>query len=240
MKAHTERGSLALVPPEGAYSSRSGSRGEFVYRALIQAIQRGVLRPGDRIREEEVAQSLGVSRTPVREALQLLQTRRLIEMAPGRGVVLMDLTNQQVLELYAMREVLEGAAARFAAQHASATEIALLQQLLDEFTRNAGNPEQLAKLNHMLHRAIYEAARNAYMQEALANLEDGLSLLQNTTYSIPERHASADREHRAIVAAIERRDMDGAEALSRLHIRESQRIRLSMLMNVSGNHHANR
>ena len=222
-----------LVPAEGPYSPRSGSRGEFVYRALIQAIRKGTLRPGDRIREEEVAQALGVSRTPVREALQLLQTRRLIEMTPGRGVVVMELTKQQVLELYAMREVLEGAAARFAARHASPTEIALLHQLLDEFSASAGDAEHLARINHMLHRAIYDAARNVYMQEALANLEDGLSLLQNTTYSIPERHASADQEHRAIVAAIERRDMDGAEALSRLHIRESQRIRLSMLMNAS-------
>jgi DNA-binding GntR family transcriptional regulator len=221
---------LVLIPDEGAYSSRSGSRAEFVYRALVEAMRSGRLRPGDRIREEEVAHLLGVSRTPVREALQLLQAKRMVEIAPGRGVVVVELNKQQVLELYAMREVLEGAAARFAARHASPTEIGLMQQLLEEFTAAAGDAARLARLNRMLHQAIYEAARNRYVQEALNNLEDGLSLLQNTTYILAKRHVSADSEHRAIVAAIEQRDLDGAEALSRLHIRESQRMRLAMLM----------
>src|ERR687894_286250 len=81
--------------------SRNGSRGEFVYKALLQAIRTGQIKPGDRIREEDVAQSLGVSRTPVREALQQLQARRLIEMAPGRGIVVVELNVQQVMELYA-------------------------------------------------------------------------------------------------------------------------------------------
>ena len=230
MAADVDNARLVLIPDEGEYSSRAGSRAEFVYRALVEAIRNGRLRPGDRIREEEVAHSLGVSRTPVREALQLLQAKRMVEVAPSRGVVVIELTTQQVLELYAMREVLEGAAARFAAQHASSTEIGLMQQLLEDFTAAAGDPEKLFRFNRMLHQTIYEAARNRYVQEALTNLEDGLSLLQNTTFSLPQRHAPADREHRAIVAAIEQRDLDGAEALSRLHIREAQRVRLSMQM----------
>jgi DNA-binding GntR family transcriptional regulator len=159
-----------------------------------------------------VAQSLGVSRTPVREALQHLQARRLVEMAPGRGIVVVELNTQQVMELYAMREVLEGAAARFAAQHALPAEIAMMHELLAEFDAAAGDPQRLAGINNALHRTIYEAARNRYMHEALNNLEDALSLLQNTTFSLPERHASAAREHRAIVSAIESRDSEGAEA----------------------------
>ena len=218
------------TPPGSSLSSRAGPRGEFVYKALLEAIRAGRLLPGERIREEDVAQSLGVSRTPVREALQLLQARRLVELAPGRGIVVMELNRQQVLELYAMREVLEGAAARFAAQHAVAPEIAVMKHLLDEFTAAKGDPEKLARINNNLHRTIYEAARNRYMHEALNNLEDALSLLRNTTFSLPERQASADREHRAIVAAIENRDSDAAEAESRRHIREAQRARLSMLM----------
>lgn len=211
-------------------SSRSGPRGEFVYKALLDGIRAGRIRPGDRIREEDVAQSLGVSRTPVREALQHLQARRLVEMAPGRGIVVVELNTQQVMELYAMREVLEGAAARFAAQHALPAEIAMMHELLTEFEAAAGDPQRLAGINNALHRTIYEAARNRYMHEALSNLEDALSLLQNTTFSLPERHASAAREHRAIVSAIESRDSEGAEAASRLHIREAQRARLRMLM----------
>ena len=89
-----------------------------------------------------------------------------------------------------------------------------------------------ARINIALHRTIYDAARNRYMQEALNNLEDALSLLRNATFSLPERFASADREHRAIVAAIESRDSEGAEAASRLHIREAQRARLRLLTQI--------
>jgi DNA-binding GntR family transcriptional regulator len=175
--------------------------------------------------------SRGVSRTPVREALQHLQARRLVEMAPGRGIVVVELNTQQVMELYAMREVLEGAAGRFAAQHALPAEIAMMHELLEEFEAAAGDSARLARINNNLHRTIYEAARNRYMHEALNNLEDALSLLQNTTFSLPERHAPANAEHRRIVAAIESRDSDGAESASREHIREAQRARLRMLMN---------
>ena len=186
--------------------------------------------PGDRIREEDVAQSLGVSRTPVREALQHLQARRLVEMAPGRGIAVVELNTQQVMELYAMREVLEGAAARFAAQHAVPAEIAIMRELIEEFDQAKGDAPRLEAINNALHRTIYGAARNRYMHEALNNLEDALSLLQNTTFSLLDRHESA-AQHRAIVAAIESRDSEGAEASSRLHIREAQRVRLRMLMN---------
>jgi DNA-binding GntR family transcriptional regulator len=166
----------------------------------------------------------------VREALQLLQTRRLVQVWAGRGIVVMELTKQEVMELYAMREVLEGAAARFAAQHASPNEIAILHQLLDDFTNAVGNAPLLARLNDALHRAICEAGRNRYIQEALNNLGDALSLLRNTTFSLPDRHASADREHRAIVAAIEAHDADRAESEARSHIRESHRARLRILL----------
>jgi len=215
----------------GGLSSKGGPRSEFVYKTLLAAIRDGRIRPGDRIREEDVAKSLGVSRTPVREALQHLQARRLVEMAPGRGIVVVELNTPQVMELYAMREVLEGAAARFAAQHALPAEIAMMRELADEFEAAEGDAQRLAKINNSLHRAIYEAARNRYMHEALNNLGDALSLIQNTTFSLPERHAPASREHRAIVAAIEARDSDKAEAQSRQHIREAQRARLRMLMN---------
>lgn len=222
-------GGSALGP---SMTARGGPRGEFVYKALLDAIRAGRIKPGDRIREEDVAQSLGVSRTPVREALQHLQARRLVELAPGRGIVVVELNTHQVMELYAMREVLEGAAARFAAQHALPVEIAEMRELLDEFAGASGDAPRLARINNALHRTIYQAARNRYMHEALNSLEDALSLLRNTIFSLPERHASADREHRAIVSAIESRDSEEAEQASRLHIREAQRARLRMLRQV--------
>jgi DNA-binding GntR family transcriptional regulator len=231
------RNSTALAgrPLAGAesYSARSGSRSDYVYGTLLGAIRSGKLIPGDRVREEDVAQSLGVSRTPVREALQLLQARRLVEDAPGRGIIVVELTRLQVLELYAMREVLEGAAARFAANYASPAEISLMHQLLNEFEGAEGDPSSLGRINAKLHQTIYEAARNRYVQEALANLQDSLSLLPNTTFSLPERFDPAKAEHRAVVEAIEHRDSDRAEAAGRVHIREAQKARLSMLSRAS-------
>ena len=197
-------------------SLRTGPRGKFVYNALLKRIRTGRVRPGDRLREEEIAETLGVSRTPVREALQHLQARHLVETAPGRGIVVVELNTRQVMELHEMREVLEGAAARFAAQHAMPAEIAMMRDFIDEFEAAGGDSQRLAKANNSLHRTIYEAARNRYMLEALNTLDDALSLTQDTNFSLPERCVS--REHRAIVTAIEERDADAAEMASRMHI----------------------
>lgn len=213
-----------------AVSNNTGARSNFVYRALLDAIRAGQIKPGDRLREEEIADWLEVSRTPVRQALQHLLARRLVERTNGRGIVVIELNTHQIIDLYAMREVLEGAAARLAAQHALPAEIAMMNECLDMFDEAAGDSARLAQINAKLHKLIYEAARNSYMLEALTNLGDSLSLLQNTTYSVPERHASASAEHRAIVAAIESRDSDVAETTSRAHIRASQRVRMRMEM----------
>jgi DNA-binding GntR family transcriptional regulator len=111
---------------------RTGSRADFVFETLRDAIWDGRIARGVRIREEEIARNLGVSRTPVREALQRLQQRGLLVVGAGRGLVVAELSHLQVVELYAMREILEGSAARFAAQHASDTEIEILHRLQRE------------------------------------------------------------------------------------------------------------
>src|SRR5258708_27556643 len=98
---------------------RTRSRADFVYESLRDAIWDGRIARGERVREEEIARNLGVSRTPVREALQRLQQRGLLVVGAGRGLVVAELSHDQVIELYAMREVLDGSAARFAAQRAA-------------------------------------------------------------------------------------------------------------------------
>lgn len=209
-------------------ASKSRPRGEFVYQSLLQAIRRGQIRPGERIREEDVAELLGVSRTPVREALQQLQARRLVELVPGRGTIVVELSLHQAMELYAMREVLEGAAAGFAAQHAQPAEIALMQSLLASF-ETSDDPEVLAELNQRLHRTIHLAARNRYMHEALGHLDDALTLLRGTTFELAERRTASAEEHRAIVRAIAARDAETAEGASRTHIRHALAARLRMM-----------
>src|SRR4030088_1351732 len=125
---------------------RDLSRAELAYKRLRQGIRVGEFRPGQRLREAELATLLNVSPTPIREAIRRLASDRLIEVAPSLGgVIIINVDKQQVRELYAVRETLEGAAARLAAQHASPAEIAAMRELLDA-GKAAQEPGQLARL----------------------------------------------------------------------------------------------
>ena len=208
---------------------RNTSRGEFVFASLRDAIWEGPFAPGERIAEEDIARSLGVSRTPVREALRRLQERGLLVIGAGRSLVVAELTKQQVLELYAMREILEGSAARFAAQHANQAEIDMLHRLLDEFDKHQSNARVLVALNRRFHGAVCEAAHNRYLIATLAGMHDAMALLHSNTFRMPNRRTETDAEHRRIVLAIERRDPDEAEKAARHHVRQAQRTRFAML-----------
>jgi len=207
---------------------KGASRANFVYQQMREAMRDGRFRQGDRVREEDVARSLGVSRTPVREALRQLQSDGLLNVASGRGLGVVALDRSQVLELYAMRELLEGAAARLSAQHAIPAEIAHMEHLLASF-RKTRDPEEHARINRALHVAICDAAHNRYMVQSLNQLSDALALLRGTTFSVAGRARTADLEHRAIVEAIAVGNSDLAETAARAHIRQAQALRLQML-----------
>ena len=102
-------------------SASEASRGEFVYQSLLEAIRHGRLRQGERIREDEISDLLKVSRTPVREALHKMEIRGLLNFAAGGRLFVATLSREKIVELYAIRELLEGGAARFAAQHSCST-----------------------------------------------------------------------------------------------------------------------
>ena len=151
--------------------------GEAVFRSLCEALQAGSYRAGDRLREEEVAQRLKVSRTPVREAFGRLVARGFVEPAGGRGLIVRNLDISEVLELYAMREIMEGAAARLAAEHASAPEIEALRDIEQAFveaseTDAAEMAGEMARLNRAFHEAICRAARNRYLGNASRELQE--------------------------------------------------------------------
>lgn len=205
------------------------SRSTYVYEKLCDAISEGRFAPGTRLAEEEIARLFGVSRTPVREALQRLEARGLLAIGAGRSLVVAQLTLQQVLELYAMREILEGSAARFAAQHASEAEIALLRRLHKDFMEAWNQPERLVPLNRRFHQAIYEAAHNRYLGQALKELNDAFALLQSNTFRIPNRPRESNAEHLKIIDAIAERDPDRAERAAREHIQFAQRTRFERL-----------
>jgi DNA-binding GntR family transcriptional regulator len=208
-----------------AEALRTRSRADFVFESLRDAISDGRIAVGERVREEEIARELGVSRTPVREALQRLHQRGLLVFGNGRGLVVAELSQHQVLQLYAMREILEGSAARFAAQHATAADVAILYRLQKELAEAKPDALLLVTLNRRFHQAIYEAAHNQYLMQTLNMLHDSLALLHNATFRVPSRRSESDEEHRRIVAAIEKHDPDAAEEAAREHIRQAQRTR---------------
>lgn len=199
-----------------------------MFRVLRQALHEGVYRPGDRLREEEIARKLNVSRTPVREAFSRLQSKRLIEPG-GQGLIVRSLDMAEVLELYAMREILEGAAARLAAQHASPSELEALDDLLGAFETHLSDAGELARLNRLFHNGIVRAARNRYLETALGELQDGIDLLGATTFGVADRPGTAIEEHGAMLSAIRERASERAEALACAHIREALRARLKLM-----------
>lgn len=219
------RAVAARAHNDAQYASRS----DLVYRKLREAIESGELKPGQRVMEVEVAEWLHVSRTPVREALRKLEVEGMLAMEPRAGLVVTSLTRQAMMELYVMREVLEGTAARLCARHASDLELMELEALVKREATSTGDSEALVKLNRLFHDAVHRGAHNRYLEKSLAAVNDSMWLLGKSQMLLPERAKSAKAEHAALFAAIRKRDPEAAEKLARRHVRSAQEQRLRQL-----------
>lgn len=208
---------------------RHGARSEHVYRRLRDAIAQGTLKPGQRVMELEIAEWLNVSRTPVRDALRRLEAEGMLVHEPRAGLAVARLDRQAVMELYVMREVLEGTAARLCARHASDLEVLELQDLVKLERQLKGDYEALARHNRRFHEAIHRGAHNRYLEKSLSAVNDSMWLLGRSQMLLPHRAKSAAAEHAEIVRAIQKRDPDAAEEAARKHVRAAQRERLKLL-----------
>lgn len=223
----TAPGRLALSEEREERSTRG--RGEWVYARLHEAIREGQLRPGQRLMEMEIAAQLGLSRTPVREAMHRLLAEGILEPAPGGGFAVVTYELRAVAEFYAMRESMEGTAAALAAQNADATEISMLQASLGAMRRLSEDARLHARENDNFHHLIYSAAHNRFLLHSLRSLLNFVPLLGRTTYFAPGRFEQALREHEAVVDAIAARDPARAEEAIRSHIRSAYESRLHLL-----------
>jgi DNA-binding GntR family transcriptional regulator len=208
---------------------RHGSRSEHVYRRLRDAIQEGEFKSGHRVMEIEVAEWLKVSRTPVRDAIRRLEAEGLLEHEPRNGLVVARLDRQAVMELYVMRETLEGTAARLCARHASDMEIQDLVDLVERERQMHGDFEALARHNVRFHAAIHRGAHNRYLEKSLLAVNDSMGLLGKPLMLLPHRAETAAAEHARLVDAIQRRDSDAAADAAQSHVRAAQRERLKRL-----------
>jgi len=204
-----------------------------VYEQVRTAIQNGQLKIGERVTEVALASKLGVSRTPVRDAISKLETEGLLTNVPRRGLIVTSLSHQQIVELYTMREVLEGAAGRLTALGASETELLTLKNLVDSEAEFLNDTARLSEINRQFHNLMALAAHNRYLLASLQQLSVTMSLLPSLLQE-GGRAEAAHRQHLEIVEALLRRDAAAAEDAVRAHIRSSQQHRmLFMLQNDS-------
>ncbi|WP_217648738.1 GntR family transcriptional regulator [Falsiroseomonas stagni] len=211
----------------------SRDRGQEAYARIRAAIRDGTLAPGLRLTETDLAARFGVSRTPVRQAIARLESEGLLTHEARRGLTVTRPDHAQVVELYVMREVLEGAAARLAAQHASATEIGAMAELVASEPACFNDARALAETNQRLHGLLYLAAHNRYLLRSLEQLGATMALLP-TLLTVGGRAAQAHAEHQAILAALQARNGEAAEAAARAHAQAAQRHRLAWLVRTVG------
>lgn len=205
------------------------SLGVGAYERLRQAIQGGEYRPGDRLLEDAVAERFQMSRTPVREALRRLEDEGLLVHESHRGMTVAQLDYQMVMELYAMRYILEGSAAAMAARNASDIEMEMLAELIAREKAASTTVEAMAEHNRRLHLAIYQCSHNRYLLKTSNVLSNPLALLSRTAFSSASRRAAVCDEHRLIVEAIVARDPEKAERAAHAHMRAAQRVRMELL-----------
>ena len=195
------------------------------YQMILSAIDNGVYRPGDRLVESELAERLGVSRTPIREALQRLETQSLLAR-DGRSLVVASLDHNQMAELYVVRSELEALAARLAARHATEEEVRLLQQMVTEDRNLVDDPVALARTNRRFHRQVHLASHNRYLVQQLDLLYRSMALMATTSLAAEGRSHTAMDEHAAVVEAIARGDGDAAYEELKGHISRAFEARL--------------
>jgi len=215
--------------PSMAIPHAHGSRNESVYQAIRAAIERGELQPGQRVMELEIGERLGVSRTPVREALRRLETEGMLEVEPRTGLVVASLSRQAVMELYVMRELLEVAAAEMCARNATELEIVELGELVRREQHLGGDGDELVRHNRRFHDAIHRGAHNRFLTKSLNAVNDSMWLLGPSQMRLAHRAAEAAREHAALFAAIRKRDPAAAAAAARLHVQNARKERMKML-----------
>jgi len=205
------------------------SQGETAYDRLISELRSGTLSPGQRLRETELAQRFGLSRTPIREAIRRLESDGFVEHRPRVGAAIRELGHSEVVELYEMRIILERTAAEMAAQRATQAEIDEIADLNAALADAGDDSATAADLNTHFHRCLHLAARNRFLLDAARGLSNALMLLGPTTLGDEERVTIATGQHARIIDALRAGDKDGAGQAAVTHMEASLRHRLKAM-----------
>ncbi|MFD5316743.1 GntR family transcriptional regulator [Streptomyces sp. NPDC127098] len=202
---------------------RPGPLRERVYETLLELITSRALRPGQHLVESELATHLGVSRQPVREALQRLSTEGWVDLRPAQGAFVHEPTDEEADQLLTVRTLLEAEAARLAAGRADAEGIAALEELCDrgEAAARAEDVESVIELNTRFHASVLEMAANAVLAELIGQV--GRRVRWYYSPVARQRGMASWIEHRELVAALRDGDGERATRIMRQHTEHTRR-----------------
>lgn len=204
---------------------------EVVCETLRDAVRRGVLKPGERLMEIQLAEELGVSRTPVREAIRKLELEGYVIMLPRRGTYVADLSIRDVNEVFEIRASLESLASGLAAERITEEELEKLRRLLVQIGSyiEQGDMDKIVESDVEFHDLLYQASRNARLVGIISNLREQLTRFRTASMSVPGRLKATLEEHRAIVEAIARGDGESACRAAELHVERSEQTLLASM-----------
>lgn len=204
---------------------------ELVLEAIREAIKNGSLQPRERLMEIQLADELGVSRTPVREALRKLELEGFIVMVPRKGAYVSDLTMKDVADVFEIRTALEGLAAALAAERITEDELETMERLLVEKGEaiNLNDIGKLVAVDTKFHEVMYQASRNERLSAIISNLREQIQRFRLTSLSIPGRKEDSLREHRNLLEAIQARDIQLARQLAQEHIENAENVLIDSL-----------
>ena len=205
--------------------------GDMVYESLREAIITQMLKPGERLMEIELADEMGVSRTPVREAIRKLESEGYVVMIPRRGAYVAGLSIKDVNEVFEIRGALEGLAAELAAARATAEEIEEMEKNLAQEAVHFESSDLLKtiEVDTRFHELIYKASRNGKLLGMIRDLREQVQRFRTTTLAVPGRLKFALDEHRKIVEAIASRDAVLARRAAVEHIESAENAMLEVI-----------
>lgn len=206
---------------------------ELVCENIRQAIIDGTFSPGERLMEIQLADEMGVSRTPVREAIRKLELEGFVVMIPRRGTYVADISIRDITEIYEIRISLDVLAAGLAAERITDDELNQLNNLLIEISKHVAtmNMEKIVELDTAFHDLLYKAARNERLCSIINNLREQLTGIRGRSMSYPGRMVETMDEHRALVDAIASRNVAMAQHAAQVHLENAEQ---TLMLSLSG------
>lgn len=191
-----------------------------VFQEIREDILKGKFKENEELREATLGKELGVSRTPVREALRQLELEGLVHIIPNKGAYVTGITEKDVHDIYMTRSMLEGLCTRWAAEHISEEQIQEMEEvlLLTEYHLDRGNAEQLAELDGKFHEVLYDASQSRILRHILSDFHKYVQVARKRSVKKEDRAKKSLEEHREILNALRTGDADRAEELAHIHI----------------------